>query len=178
VGSVLATGPKGRGFKPGRRDGFLRAIKIRSTPSFAWEVKPEVLCRKILRHVKDPLKYLRYWIGKILTPSYIPPICPRCLCWYNCQRALVGESGVMPSRHNHHNGSQCSHITRRMNSRPGGGRSSETCSHPIIINQSAGRLQCLFRILAFYPTDPRFDCLYCLRFFVALVSSSVNCRKT
>jgi hypothetical protein len=28
------------GFKPGRGDGFLRAIKIRGTPSFGWEVKP------------------------------------------------------------------------------------------------------------------------------------------
>jgi hypothetical protein len=27
VVSVLASGPKGRGFKPGRGDGFLRAIK-------------------------------------------------------------------------------------------------------------------------------------------------------
>jgi hypothetical protein len=31
--SVLATGPKGRGFEPGRGDVLLRAIKIRSTPS-------------------------------------------------------------------------------------------------------------------------------------------------
>jgi hypothetical protein len=31
VFSVLATGPKGRGFKPGRGDGYLRVIKIRST---------------------------------------------------------------------------------------------------------------------------------------------------
>jgi hypothetical protein len=60
VVSVLATGPKDRGFKPGRGDGFLRAIKMRSTPSFGWEVKPEVPCRKILRHVKDPLTYQRY----------------------------------------------------------------------------------------------------------------------
>jgi hypothetical protein len=60
VVSVLATGPKDRGFKPGRSDGFLRAIKIRSTPSFGWEVKSEVPCRKILRHVKDPLTYQRY----------------------------------------------------------------------------------------------------------------------
>jgi hypothetical protein len=52
VVSVLATGHKVRGFKPGLGDGFLRWIKIRSTPSFGWEVKPEVLCRKILRHVK------------------------------------------------------------------------------------------------------------------------------
>jgi hypothetical protein len=34
VVSVLATGPKGHRFKHGRGDGFLRAIKICSTPSF------------------------------------------------------------------------------------------------------------------------------------------------
>jgi hypothetical protein len=55
VVSMLATGPKGHGFKPGRGDGFLKAIKVRSTPSFEWEVK-----RKILRHVKETLRYLRY----------------------------------------------------------------------------------------------------------------------
>jgi hypothetical protein len=33
VVSVLATGRKVRGFKPDIGDGFLRAIKIRSTPS-------------------------------------------------------------------------------------------------------------------------------------------------
>jgi hypothetical protein len=54
--SVLATRPKGRGFKPGRGDGFLKPIKIRSTFSFGWEVKPEFPYRKILRHVKDLLK--------------------------------------------------------------------------------------------------------------------------
>jgi hypothetical protein len=37
----------------------LRVIKIRSTPSFGWEVNQEVPCLKILRHVKDPLRYLR-----------------------------------------------------------------------------------------------------------------------
>jgi hypothetical protein len=58
--SVLATGPKAREFNPGGGDGFLRAIKIRSRPSFGWKVKPEVPCRKILRHVKDPLTYQRY----------------------------------------------------------------------------------------------------------------------
>jgi hypothetical protein len=57
VVSVFATGPKGHAFKHGRGDGFLRAIKIRRTPSFGCEVKPEVPCRKILRHVKDPLTY-------------------------------------------------------------------------------------------------------------------------
>jgi hypothetical protein len=43
VVSVLATSPKGRVFDPGQGDGFLRAIKIRSTPSFGWDIKPEVL---------------------------------------------------------------------------------------------------------------------------------------
>jgi hypothetical protein len=33
VVSVLATGPKGCGFEPGQDDGFLRAIKILSSPS-------------------------------------------------------------------------------------------------------------------------------------------------
>jgi hypothetical protein len=56
VVSVLATGPKGRGFEPGQGDGFLRAIKNRSIPSFGSEVKPKVPCRKILRHVKNLLK--------------------------------------------------------------------------------------------------------------------------
>jgi hypothetical protein len=58
--NMLATGPKGRWFIPGQGDGFLRAINIRSTPSFEREVKSEVLCRKIFRHVKDPLRYFRY----------------------------------------------------------------------------------------------------------------------
>jgi hypothetical protein len=39
--SVLATGPKVHGFKPGRGDGLLRAIKICSTPFFGEEVKPK-----------------------------------------------------------------------------------------------------------------------------------------
>jgi hypothetical protein len=34
--SVLAIGPKGHGFKTSQGDGFLRVIKIRSTPSFRW----------------------------------------------------------------------------------------------------------------------------------------------
>jgi hypothetical protein len=58
--SVLATRPKGRGIEPGQGNGLLMAIQIRSTLSFGWEVKPEVPCRKILRHVKDLLRYFRY----------------------------------------------------------------------------------------------------------------------
>jgi hypothetical protein len=41
--SVLATGPKGHGFESGQGDGFLRAMKVCSTPSFGWEVKSEIL---------------------------------------------------------------------------------------------------------------------------------------
>jgi hypothetical protein len=40
------------GSNPARKDGFLMAIKIRSTTSFGGDVKPSVLC-KILLHVKD-----------------------------------------------------------------------------------------------------------------------------
>jgi hypothetical protein len=81
VVSVLATGPKGCGFKPGRVDGFLRAINIYSTRLFGWEVSREVPCCNILQHVKDPLTYQRYRIYKILIPSSIPPTRSRCLCW-------------------------------------------------------------------------------------------------
>jgi hypothetical protein len=50
--SVLVIGPKVRGFKPGRGDGFLRAIKIRRNFSSGGEVKPHIV--EILRHVKNP----------------------------------------------------------------------------------------------------------------------------
>jgi hypothetical protein len=51
--SVLVIGLRVRGFKPGQCDGFLKAIKIRSTPSFGKDVKPSALCRKILRQIKN-----------------------------------------------------------------------------------------------------------------------------
>jgi hypothetical protein len=50
--SVFAIGPKFIGFIPALGDGFLRTIKIRSTPSFGGEVKSSAPCRKILKHVK------------------------------------------------------------------------------------------------------------------------------
>jgi hypothetical protein len=52
VVSVLATGPE---FEPGQDDGLFRAlmaIKIRSTPSFGWKVRPEVPCSKIYGMLK------------------------------------------------------------------------------------------------------------------------------
>jgi hypothetical protein len=54
VVSVLASGRKVCGFEPDQ--GVLRAIQIRSTSSFTWEVKPGVPCLNILRHVKEFLE--------------------------------------------------------------------------------------------------------------------------
>jgi hypothetical protein len=48
-----------RAFKPADGDGLLRAIKVRSTTSFAGKVKPEVPCRRILRHVTENYVYER-----------------------------------------------------------------------------------------------------------------------
>jgi hypothetical protein len=51
---------------PAENDTFLRKIKIRDTTFFGGEVKPPVLCCKILRNVKEPYTYeKRYFIGKI-----------------------------------------------------------------------------------------------------------------
>jgi hypothetical protein len=46
-GLVLATGPKGHGFIPCRGDGFLRAIKIRTTSFCEGKEKTEAPFRKI-----------------------------------------------------------------------------------------------------------------------------------
>jgi hypothetical protein len=55
VVSVLATAPKGCGFEPGRGDGFLRAIKIRSTPSSRMGSKAgrSHVVREILKSHRD-----------------------------------------------------------------------------------------------------------------------------
>jgi hypothetical protein len=47
MASVLETGPKVRGFKPGRGDEFLRAIQIRRMPYFGVEVNQKASYRKI-----------------------------------------------------------------------------------------------------------------------------------
>jgi hypothetical protein len=52
---VLVIRTKVPGLKPGRDDGFLRAIKIRSTPSFVEEVKLVAPCPMVLRNVKSHL---------------------------------------------------------------------------------------------------------------------------
>jgi hypothetical protein len=48
----LTTRPKGRALEVGQGDGFLRVIKIRSTPFFGREVKPE----KILQQIRNILE--------------------------------------------------------------------------------------------------------------------------
>jgi hypothetical protein len=44
VVSVLAIGPKIRGLKSGRGDGFLRSVRIRSTTCLGGKVKASVPC--------------------------------------------------------------------------------------------------------------------------------------
>jgi hypothetical protein len=111
--SVLVTGPKGHGFNPSRGYGFLRAIKIRSTPSFGWEVKLEAPCR-ILRRLKRSLHLSQILICKILTSSSIPPTHSQLSLLVGLPDSFVNESGVFPSRRHHHHGAPSSRITRGM----------------------------------------------------------------
>jgi hypothetical protein len=66
VFSAIAIGPKDTGFKLGRVNGFLRAIKFCITSSCGGKVKPLAPCYKILRHVKITSEYeQRYFKGQI-----------------------------------------------------------------------------------------------------------------
>jgi hypothetical protein len=70
--SVLAIGSKVFGFKPCRRDGFLRPIQVRSAPSFGGEVKPEAACHNILLYEYERnISYTK----SIVSFSQILPIC-------------------------------------------------------------------------------------------------------
>jgi hypothetical protein len=51
--SVFAIGPKVHVFKPGQGDGFLKAIKIGSLPSFRAELKALAPCFKTSWHVNE-----------------------------------------------------------------------------------------------------------------------------
>jgi hypothetical protein len=53
---MLSIGPKVHDLNPAEGDRFLRAIEIRSTPSFRGEVKLLAPCYKILQHVKYPFR--------------------------------------------------------------------------------------------------------------------------
>jgi hypothetical protein len=106
-GSVLVTGPKGRWFEPGQGDGFLKAIKIRSTPSFGWEVKLEAHVVRFYGMLKiswSPTGTDR------LNSHFLRPFSyslQRCLCWQDRQStggrqsALADKLGVSPSWYHH-----------------------------------------------------------------------------
>jgi hypothetical protein len=66
VVSVLATGPRGRGFEPGQSDGILRATKIRSTPSSRRGSKAGRSHVVRLYGCKRTLEVSRGWIDYIL----------------------------------------------------------------------------------------------------------------
>jgi hypothetical protein len=82
---------------PAEGNGFLRVIKISSTPSFREEVKLLAPCRKIVRFysiLMIPAEHGRYcvcYIQGLFMPT--PFFATRCL--YCNQRALVDESGMI-----------------------------------------------------------------------------------
>jgi hypothetical protein len=99
--SVPATGPKVRGFKPGQRDGFLTAIKIRSTPSFGGQVKPRphvVKFHGMLKNstsTKRDISYTKY----IISFAQIFLICYEMALLVRLPESiLVNESGLFPCR--------------------------------------------------------------------------------
>jgi hypothetical protein len=56
----LSLDPRDAGLNPAEAMDFWWAIKIRSTPSLGWDVKPEFPRRKILRHVTDHTEYAKF----------------------------------------------------------------------------------------------------------------------
>jgi hypothetical protein len=120
--------PRFAGSDPPEGCGFLKAIKIRSTPSLERKVNLSSPCRKILRHVKEPSKYERDTSsGKI--HNFLCQVLLRC-CWMALLVELPQSSGegiesfsfldIVPpwlSMLTYHVG---------VNKRPVGGRSSET----------------------------------------------------
>jgi hypothetical protein len=96
VVSLLAIGPKVRGFRPGRGWWIFKGDKIRSTTFFRAEVKLFLPCM-ILRHVKKPYRCeKRYFVGKIhghISPSFrgtLLGVSAGC-----CQRAVVDEARMI-----------------------------------------------------------------------------------
>jgi hypothetical protein len=77
VVSVLAIGPKVRGFWPGPGIWIFKGDK-NPQPSFGGEVKPSAQCRKVLRHLKKPIKvWKKYFVRQNL--SFISPVAPALL---------------------------------------------------------------------------------------------------
>jgi hypothetical protein len=126
VVSVIAIRPKFRGFRPGRGCGFLRAIKISSTPFFGGEVKPQAPY-KILRHVKNLLQIRTNIVRKdrFIIP-FSRPYCFGTKCLIGLPESCDEQIARFPLSTSFHRGSPCSYITCEMNSRPVVARSSET----------------------------------------------------
>jgi hypothetical protein len=73
-------------------------IKIGSTLSFGWEVKPEASCCKILQHVKEPcVAWWSCYVSKI-QGHFSPHFWVTARCLWCSQRELVNESGVLELR--------------------------------------------------------------------------------
>jgi hypothetical protein len=100
---VLTIRHKFGGSNPDEDDGFLRAIKIRSTSSFGGEVEPLAPFRKFSRHIKNPYSMKEILVGKIhgnFSPSF-SCFATNCLSGY-CQTALVGELGMIRTQMDEH----------------------------------------------------------------------------
>jgi hypothetical protein len=93
---VFVIEPKDRGLKPGRGDTCLRAIKIRRSPSFGWEVVPEAPCHKILRHVPRSVDVSQILIHKVLTPSSILPTRSQMSLLVGLPESYVGRVRSLP----------------------------------------------------------------------------------
>jgi hypothetical protein len=91
---------------PAGEDGFLKAIKIRSTTSFGGEVKPAVPFRESLWNVKNPYEYeLLLWqntfISRQASPASLLDVSTS-----SCQRALVDKSVMKRNQMGRHNRSE------------------------------------------------------------------------
>jgi hypothetical protein len=88
--SVLATGPKVHGFKPGHGNVFLRVIKIHSTPSFRGQVKLSshvIRSYDMLNNSKSTQEIFRRQ-NPSFTLHRSSWFATGWFCWKNCQRAL------------------------------------------------------------------------------------------
>jgi hypothetical protein len=104
---------------PAEVDGFSMAIKS-DYDFFRREAKRSVPCRKIRRPIKGPYEFERYSVGKIQLlyfSSSFSCFATRCSVG-DCQRALLGESGMIINKMGTHN---------RSNSR---GAKVASCAHP------------------------------------------------
>jgi hypothetical protein len=70
VVACLPLDPRFAGSNPAEDDGFLRVIKIRSTPSFGGEGKSSVPCRRFTACKKNLEK--RCFVSKIQRPCFSP----------------------------------------------------------------------------------------------------------